>query len=136
MNQSIWNFWFVFGILITAASVCILINQVVLHFRCTEKTKGLIVQGDFHKRESALMLIFTVEGEGYRLPFAYSDKISVGDIVTVVYNPLKINRYSCYILEDVSHTRKVAIICAIGGIVSMLAGYGVHVGWFIETRYF
>ena len=76
------------------------------------------------------MLNFSVNGEEYRLPFSYSDKMSEGMAVTVVYNPSKISRHSLYILEDKPNGIKIGIICAIGGIIAMLIGYGVSIGLF------
>ena len=136
MNSSIWNIWFIFGVIFISVGVLALLNQIILYFRCTEKTEGMIVRGVFLDKEAALMLTFTTKGQEYRLPFGHSNEMSEGDTVTVFYSPDKISRYSCYILEDVTNFRKMAIICIIGGLVSMLAGYGLFVGWFTETRYF
>ena len=82
------------------------------------------------------MLTFAVNGEDYRLPFAYSNKISAGMAVTVVYNPSKISRHSTYILEDAPNTIKIGIICVIAGIIAMLIGYGVSIGLFTEIWHF
>ena len=136
MKSSILNFWFIFGFIITAVGICILLSQFIRHRICTEQTQGIIVAGDFLNREAALMLTFTVNGEDYRQPFGGSDSFKPGDVVTVVYNPSKINRYNCYVLEDKSNLRTMGIICISAGIFLMLAGYGVYKGWFIETKHF
>ena len=135
MRRSIWNFWFIFGLVVTVIGVYMIVNQIVLNRRCTEQTQGLIVAGKMFEKEAAMMLTFKVNGESYRLPFSYSDKMSVGDTVTVVYNPSKINRYNCYISEDTSNTFKMGILCIVSGFLLMLAGYAVHRGWVTETRY-
>jgi len=136
MKSSIFNFAFIFGLIIAAVGICILLSQFIRHRICTEQTQGIIVAGDFLNREAALMLTFTVNGEDYRQPFGGSTDFKPGDIVTVVYNPSKINRYNCYILEDKSSLRTIGIICVFGGIVFMLIGFGVYKGWFIETKHF
>ena len=132
MDHSIWNTFFIFGCAVTVFSVCVLINQFVLNLRCTEKTKGMIVRGVSHEREPAMMLTFTVEGKSYRLPFGDNSKMSPGDNVTVAYNPRKINRSSCYVMEDVSNSKRIAVIGTIIGIVSMLVGYGMFIGLIAE----
>ena len=136
MNRSIWNFAFIFGLIFTVVGVLILLNQMRLYFQCTERTKGMIENGDISNREAALMLTFAVNGEVYRLPFSYSNKMTEGLTVTVVYNPSKINRYSCYILEDAPNSIKIGIICIISGIIAMLIGYGVSIGLFTEVWHF
>jgi len=132
---SIWNFWFIFGLIIFAVDAAVLIKQFILRTLCTETTQGVIVPGNFAARESAMMLTFTVDYEDYRLPFGYSNKISAGDTVTVAYNPVKITRHSCYIVEDVPNLRRMAVICTIAGIVFILLGYGVSIGLFTENIY-
>ena len=118
--------------------VFMLVNYVWLSFWCTEKTEGIVVSGDIWKKENELMLTFSANGEQYRLPFSYSDKMTVGTSVTVAYNPEKIETYlnSFYILEDVPNTKKIAIFCIIGGIIAMLVGYGVSIGLFEQVWLF
>gem|GEM_PF-1368168 len=136
LNRKIWNFAFIFGLVFTVAGILMLLNQMRLRFQCTEKTIGVIKDGDIFNREAALMLTFAVNGEDYRLPFAYSNKMSAGMAVTVVYNPSKISRHSTYILEDAPNTIKIGIICVIAGIIAMLIGYGVSIGLFTEIWHF
>ena len=130
MNRGIWNLAFVFGLVFMAIGVFMLVNYVLLSFRCTERTEGLVVDGDIWKNENELMLTFSANGDQYRLPFSYSNKMTVGTSVTVAYNPEKIETYlnSFYILEDVPNTKKMAVICIGGGIIAMLVGYGVSIG--------
>ena len=130
MSQSLFNVWFIFGLAISAINVFILVRQSLKHLRCTETTQGWIVMGNVNEKEAHLMLTFRVEGEEYRLPFGHSNKMLVGDVVTVVYDPTKINRNSYYIREDVTNMRKVSIICIIGGVFLMSVGYVVYAGWF------
>jgi len=136
LNRKIWNFAFIFGLVFTVAGILMLLNQMRLRFQCTEKTIGVIKNGDIFNREAALMLTFTVNGQDYRMPFSYSDKMSAGMTVTVVYDPLKISRHSSYILEDAPNTIKIGIICVISGIIAMLIGYGVSIGMFTEIWHF
>ena len=136
MNRGIWNFAFIFGLVFTVVGALMLLNQMRLSFQCTERTTGMIKNGDIGNREAALMLTFAVNGEEYRQPFSYSNKISEGMTVTVVYNPSKISRHSCYILKDAPNTIKMGIICVIAGIIAMLIGYGVSIGLFTEIRHF
>jgi hypothetical protein len=138
LNRSIWNFAFVFGLVFTLIGIFMLIHPVFLRTRCTEKTNGMIVSGNLWNRENKLMLTFTVNGEDYRLPFSYSEKMSAGMAVTVAYNPHKIQTYlnSFYVLEDVNHSRTMGIICIIAGFIAMLIGYGVSIGLFVEVWYF
>ena len=133
MHSSIWNVAFVFGLVFTVAGISMLLHQSTLRRRCTEKTGGLIVEGDIFNRESALMLTFSANGRSYRLPFPHTDKMSAGMPVTVVYNPAKISSYSCYILEDTHNSIKMGMICIFGGIIAMLVGYGVSIGLFEEV---
>ena len=135
MNRSIWNFWFVFGLVFAVIGLLILLNQAILRVRCTERTTGMIVNGNLQNREFALMLTFTANGEEYRLPFSHSNKMSAGMAVTVAYSPHKIDGYwnSFYIVEDTANTGIMAIICIIGGIIFMLGGYGVSIGLFTEV---
>ena len=135
MNRGIWNFAFVFGLVFTVVGVLMLLNQMRLSFQCTERTEGIIDSGDIWNKEAALMLNFKVDAEKYRLAFSYSHEIHVGMTVTVVYNPAKISRHSCYILEDAPNTIKMGIICIIAGIIAMLVGYGVSIGLFKEVWY-
>ena len=95
MNRGIWNFAFIFGLVFTVVGALMLLNQMRLSFQCTERTTGMIKNGDIWNREAALMLTFAVNGEEYRQPFSYSNKMSEGMTVTVVYNPSKISRHSC-----------------------------------------
>jgi len=134
MRNSIWNVWFIFGLFFVVIGAGVLLNQWMLHRRCTERTQGVIEQGVFSAREAAMMLTFTVDDEAYRQPFGYSNAMNIGDVVTVVYNPAKINRSNCYILEDVPNLRKMGIICMAAGMVFMMAEYAVQRGWFIETK--
>ena len=136
MKRKIWNFVFIFGSVFTVAGILMLLNQMRLHFQCTERTIGMIKKGDFFNGEAALLLTFAVNGEEYRLPFGYSDKMSEGMTVTVVFNPSKISRHSLYILEDAPNIIKMGIICVIGGIIAMLIGYGVSIGLFTEIWYY
>ena len=136
MNRGIWNFAFIFGLVFTVVGVIMLLNQMRMSFQCTERTNGMIENGNIWNGEAALMLTFTVNGEAYRLPFGYSNEMSEGMTVTVVYNPSKISRYSCYILEDAPNTIKMGIACVIGGIIFMLIGYGVSIGLFTEIWHF
>ena len=135
MNRGIWNFAFVFGLVFTVVGVLMLLNQMRLSFQCTERTEGIIDSGDIWNKKAALMLNFKVDAEKYRLAFSYSHEIHVGMTVTVVYNPAKISRHSCYILEDAPNTIKMGIICIIAGIIAMLVGYGVSIGLFKEVWY-
>ena len=130
MNKKIWNAAFIFGLVFAVIGVLMLFNLFRLKLQCTEKTNGLIVEGDIFNKEAAVMLTFTVNGENYRLPTSYSDKMTGGLAVTVFYNPSKIGGYSLYILEDVPNTVRMAVICIIAGIIAMLLGYGVSIGLF------
>ena len=128
MQGSLFNFWFLFGLLIAAAGVFVLFGQFILRRHCTETATGFIEAGNFRAKEAALLLRFSVNGKEYHLPFVHSHKMSVGDTVTVAYNPSNINRHSCYVVEDVPNIRAVSLICLAGGLVFMLIGYGVAVG--------
>ena len=132
--KSIWNAAFIFGLVFTVIGIVLLLNRVIQHQRNTEQTQGIVVAGSFADRESALMLTFTANGEAYRLPYGGTNKTSVGDVVTVFYNPAKITQNSFYVLEDQSIVRILTIAALAGGIVFMLIGYGVHMGWFVETK--
>ena len=133
MSRSIWNFAFIFGLVFAVIGILMLLHHAILRSQCTERTSGRVESGDIRNREAALMLTFTANGEAYRLPFSYSNKISVGDTVTVAYNPAKISTYSLYILEDAPNTTKMGIICIVAGVVGMLIGYGVSMGLFPEV---
>ena len=125
MDNSIWIFLLIIGFIFSAIGVSILLNQFFRQNRCYEQTQGIIAQGNFQAREAAFMLTFTVNGEEYRMPFAYGNHTAIGDIVTVVYAPTNIRRSSCYILEDVPRYRKMSVICIIAGIITILAGYTI-----------
>ena len=113
-----------------------LVNQLRMNYQCTERTVGTIEQGNIFGGEAAMMLVFTVNGELYRLPFGHSNEVHEGMAVTVAYAPSNINRYTCYIVEDVSNTIKVGAACAVFGVLFMLIGYGVSIGLFTEVRLF
>ena len=136
MDNSIWNFAFIFGLVFVVAGILMLLHQITLKSRCTEKADGLIMEGDIWNKEAALMLTFTAKGRYYRLPFPHSNRMSAGMSVTVIYNPDKISSYSCYILEDAPNSIKMGLICIGGGIIAMLIGYGVSMGLFPEIWLF
>ena len=110
-KNSIWNFWFVAGLVLLAIGGYLLINRFILHRRCTEYTQGKIVTGNvLHPGEFARMLTFAVNGTYYRLPFSGGNSFVSGDVVTVFYNPTKIDRHSYYVLEDRFNLKVLGII--------------------------
>ena len=128
--RSIWNFWFIFGLFFTAIGIFILIQQIFLHIKCTEQTEGHI--GLAHQFNIPYpTLTFTANGEEYSTPLSGSKNFSEGDTVTVFYNLYNIKHY--YIQEDKSNNRIVGIGCTIGGIIFILAGYGVSIGLFTTS---
>ena len=128
--RSIWNKWFIFGLVFTVIGTLILAHQFLSKYYCSEQTEGLIGV-DYQFGLPYKTLTFTANGEKNTLLLYGSLDFSEGDTVTVFYNPSNIKRY--YILEDKTNNKIVGIACTIGGIIFMLAGYGVSIGLFTES---
>ena len=131
MNPSIWNKWFVFGLIFTVVGITILLQQYIFHKQCTVQTQGLIGTS-YQFGLPYKTLTFMANGEEYTTPFSYSKDFPEGETVSVFYKPS--NKKHFYIADDTSSILRVGIICCIGGIIFMLCGYGLHIGLFTERR--
>ena len=131
MKDSIWNIWFIFGLIFAVIGVFILIKQYVFHKQCTEQTQGNI--GISYQFGIPYMTLnFAINGEEYTKPLSGSNNFSEGQAVSVAYNPSNIKQY--YIVEDKSNSMIVGIALTIGGIIFMLIGYGLYTGFFPESQ--
>ena len=133
--KSIWNFAFIFGLIAEIFGISFLVSQFIAIKICTEHTEGMITMSYRTIKGIDLpysVLTYTANGVEYTGPFAVSENIAPGDVVTVYYNPT--NPEKVYILEEKSNSLIVGIAFAAGGIVFMLTGYGVRLG-LIEGRY-
>ena len=129
--KSIWNVWFIFGLCALAIGLFLLIQQYVLHRRCTVETQGLIGIA-YQFKLPYRTLAYKAGDEELSMPLAGSDDLVEGQIVTVVYDPANTKRH--YIVEDISTIRILGIAFTIGGIIFILCGYGVSIGFFQEVR--
>ena len=128
--RSIWNFAFIFGLVFTLIGANMLLQHYLYRVQCTAKAEGITGTG-YQFGLPYKTLVFTAEGQTYDGPLtSYSENITEGQTVTVIYNPSNIKKY--YLLEDESNTFKLGIAVTIGGILFMLVGCGVYIGLFEE----
>jgi len=128
--KSIWNAAFIFGLVFTLIGANMLLQQYIYRVQCTAKAEGKTGTG-YQFGMPYKTLVFTANGETYDGPLtSYSQNITEGQTVTVVYNPSNIKKY--YLLEDESNVFQLGIFVTIGGIIFMLVGYGVYIGLFEE----
>jgi len=125
--KSLWNAFFIFGLVCAVFGASWLSLQIIKRKQCTAKVEGAISTCYSHGLPYP-GLIYTVGGVEYSKPFSGSNEISVGQIVTVVYNPSNPKQF--YIAEDKSTAKILGIAFACGGLVFMLVGYGHHRGLF------
>ena len=128
--KSIWNFAFIFGLGALAIGLFLLIQQYILHRRCTVETQGLSGIA-YQFKLPYRTLTYKAGDEELSMPLSGSNDLVEGQTVTVVYDPDNTKRH--YIIEDTSTVRILGIAFTIGGIIFMLCGYGVSTGLFQEV---
>ena len=129
--RSIWNIWVIIGLSFTVIGIYILLNQFILYRQCTEQTQGIIGTA-YQLGMQYRTLNFTVNGEEYTEPLSESNYFSVGQTITIVYNPNNLKQH--YIFEDKPNISIVGLGVTIGGIILMLCGYGLYTGFFPESQ--